>query len=334
MQCRYSRVWFVLSGLFAALFGAGSARAADLELVQTIVLKGKAGSLDHLAMDAKREHLFLANKTNNTLDVVDLKAGKLFKQVANQQGIQGIAYVPDLDKVYVGLGVKGFCNIFDGANLKLLESVKFQDDADNVRYNEATKMVYVAHAETALGVIDAKTFDLKADIKLPGGAEGFEIEKKRPRMYVAIPKPGLVAVIDTEKNDVVAKYPFTMAGNCHPLTLDEPNHRIFIGCRKEPLIIVMDSETGKEITGIPIPGDIDDLAFDAKRKRLYATCGEGFVAIIKQTDPNHYETTEKVATVKGAKTSYFDAARSRLYLAVPRQEGKDGPEIRVYQVKP
>jgi DNA-binding beta-propeller fold protein YncE len=323
-----------VSALAIALLWGGTARAADLELMQTIVLKGKAGGLDHLAMDAKRDRLFLANKTNNTLDVVDLKAGTLFKQVPSQQGIQGIAYAPDLDKVYVGLGVKGFCNIFDGENLNLLKSIKFQDDADNVRYNPVAKMVYVAHAETALGVIDAKSFALKADIKLPGTAEGFQIEKGRPRLYVAIPKPGLMAVIDTEKNEIIAKHPIQLAGGAYPVALDEANHRVFVGCRKEPMVVVMDTETGKELTSVAIPGDIDDLAYDARRQRLYATCGEGFVAVIKQVDANRYEAGEKVATVKGARTSFFDQAQSRLYVAVPRQEGKDGPEIRVFQVKP
>src|SRR5262249_46307846 len=68
------------------------AQAAELELVQTIPLKGKPGGLDHLALDSKRDRLLVANKTNNTLDVVDLKAGALLKQVPNQTGIQGIAY--------------------------------------------------------------------------------------------------------------------------------------------------------------------------------------------------------------------------------------------------
>src|SRR5262249_39083477 len=68
--------------------GAGAADAPSLELVQTIVLKGKAGKLDHLAIDSKRGRLFLANTTNGTLDVVDLKAGKLLKQVTGQTGIQ------------------------------------------------------------------------------------------------------------------------------------------------------------------------------------------------------------------------------------------------------
>jgi DNA-binding beta-propeller fold protein YncE len=302
-------------------------------LVQTIVLKGKAGKLDHLALDAKRGRLFLANTANGTLDVVDLKAGKLLKQVAGQTGIQGVAYSADLDRVFVGLGSGGLCNIFDGEAYKPLKTIKFTDDADNVRYDAARKLVFVAHAEKALGVVDAKTYAVKADLKLPGQAEGFQIAPGRPLLYLVIPSPSQVAVIDIDKLEVMATHPLKLAGGGHPLVIDDANKRLFIGCRQAPKVVVMDSESGKEITGIDIPGEVDDLSYDAKRKHLYASCGEGFLAVIKQKDADNYEVVEKIATVKGAKTSLFDAETGRLYLAVPRQQGKPGPEIRVYKVR-
>jgi DNA-binding beta-propeller fold protein YncE len=318
----------------AALGLSAPAPAAELELVQTIVLKGKPGNLDHLALDAKRQRLFVANKANNTLDIVDLKAGKLHAQKANQTAIQGIAYAPDLDRIFVGLGSNGLCNVLDGETYKILETIKFKDDADNVRYNPKTQRVYVAHAEKALGVIDARTFALKTDIKLPGQAEAFQIETKRPRIYLNTPSPSLVVVIDTEKNEVVTTYPVKRAGGGHPLALDEDNHRVFVGCRKEPMVVILDSETGKEVAGVPIPGEVDDLFLDAKRKRLYASCGEGFLVVLKQVDADRVEALEKIPTAKGARTCLYVPETGRLYLAVPRQAGKAGPEVRVYQAKP
>src|SRR5437899_154136 len=68
--------YVLIAGLLAVSgLTASAAEPASLELMGTIVLKGKPGKLDHLALDAKRERLFVANKVNNTLDVVDLKAG-------------------------------------------------------------------------------------------------------------------------------------------------------------------------------------------------------------------------------------------------------------------
>jgi DNA-binding beta-propeller fold protein YncE len=323
-------------GLFTApLFLAGTAQAADSppELVQTIPLKGKPGKLDHLTIDAKRDRLFLANKCNNTLDVVDLKEGKFLKQITGQNGVQGVAYAADLDRVFAALGTGGLLNVFNADGYKPLKTLKFTDDADNVRYVPASGLVYVAHAEKALAVVDAKTYAVKTDIKLPGAAEGFVLEAKRPRLYLASPDAGEVTVLDTDKNEIIAHYPVKMGAEFPAMALDEPARRLYIGCRKEPMVIVMDAETGKEISKATIPGGIDDLHLDAKRKLLYASCGDGFLAVLKVTDADHVEAVEKIATADGAKTSLYVPETSRLYLAVPRQAGKDGPEIRVYQMK-
>jgi DNA-binding beta-propeller fold protein YncE len=302
--------------------------------VQTIPLQGKAGGLDHLALDSKRDRLLVANKANNTLDVVDLKAGSLLKQVPNQTGIQGIAYAPDVDRIFVGLGANGLCNVFDGESYKIVKTIKFADDADNVRYNPKTKLAYVAHAENSLAVISARTNTLKTDIKLSASAEAFVLEENRPRLYVTTPSPCQVIVIDTDKNEILATYPVKAASNSHPIALDETNHRVYLGCRKEPMIVILDTETGKEIGSVPIPGGVDDVYLDSARKRLYASCGEGFFVVFKVLDADHLEQVEKIPTARGASTCLYLPETGRLYLAVPRQEGKDGPEIRVYQAKP
>jgi DNA-binding beta-propeller fold protein YncE len=321
---------------FAALLGGMTVRGADqsaLELVQTITLKGKPGKLDHLIVDSKGERLFLANKVNNTIDVVDIKAGKLVHQIKGQSGVQGLAYAADLDRLFAGLGTGGYCNVFDGKRYKLVGTVKFDDDADNVRYDPRTKAVYVAHAEHALGVIDGQTLEKKADIDVPGGIEGLCIDSKAPRLYLCMPTPSELVVIDTDKNEVLHRHAIKMAGGAHPLALDEANQRIFVGCRNKPLLVVMDRESGKEIAGVEIPKEVDDVWYDAKRKKVYASCGEGFIAIIRQNDGDHYELQEKVQTVKDAKTCCLDAEAGKLYLGVPRQEGKEGPEIWIYQIK-
>jgi DNA-binding beta-propeller fold protein YncE len=317
----------------AVLALALAATAAELELVQTFQSKGKAGGLDHVALDSKRGHLLLANKANNTLDVIDIKDGKLITQKENQTAIQGVAYAADFDRIFVGLGTNGLCNVINPETFALVKTLNFKDDADNVRYNPALKVVYVAHAEKALGVVDAKTNNKKADISLPAGAESFVVEAKRPRMYLVTPSPCQMVVIDTEKNAVTTTYPIKSSSGAHTIALDEANHRALIGCHKEPMLVVMDTETGKEVATVPIPGDNDDLWFDAKTKRLYASCGEGALVVLEQQDADKYKVLEKVDTVKGARTCLYVPETKRLYLAVPRQEGKEGPEVRVYQAK-
>jgi hypothetical protein len=121
------------------------------------------------------------------------------------------------------------------------------------------------------------------------------------------------------------------------LAIDEPNHRLFVGCRKNPALVVMDGDTGKISASVPIPGDVDDVSFDAQRRRIYASCGDGAIAVIRQVDADRYELLATISTVKGARTSVFDAVDGRLYLAVPRRAERPEqaqPEVWVYQTRP
>jgi hypothetical protein len=329
----------VLLTVLLAVLGLGAPARADdappLERVQVISLHGKVGKkLDHMTLDAKRDRLLLANTANDTLDVIDLKAGKLLKEIPNQSGIQGVAYAPDLDRVFVGLGDSGVCNVFDGDSYKQIKSVKLGADVDNVRYDPRSRRVYAAHQEKTLTVLNGQTLDVVTDLRLPGFPEAFWLEKGRRRLYANVPSLNQVLVLDTDKNEVSNRYQLKKAGANYSLALDEGNRRLFVGCRKQPMLVVLDLDSGKEIAGVSIPGDTDDLFHDAKRKRLYASCGEGFLAVIRQIDADRYELLAKLPTAKLARTSYFDSDSGRLFLAVPRQQGKEGPELWVYRARP
>jgi DNA-binding beta-propeller fold protein YncE len=203
-----------------------------------------------------------------------------------------------------------------------------------VRYDARTKQVYVSHADKAISVIDPRTLKVKTTIKLPGPPKAFQIDPSRPRLYVNTQGPSQVAVVDTQKNEVIATFPLTSATANFSLALDPAGGRVFVGCRKKPMVVVLDMKTGKEVASVTIPEDVDDLFHDAKRQRLYATCGEGFVAVLGTKGGDRWEVIRKIATCKQARTGLFDPGSGRLYVALPRQEGKDGPELRVFQAQP
>jgi DNA-binding beta-propeller fold protein YncE len=275
--------------------------------------------------------LFVANQSNDTLDVVDLKTNKLLKQVAGQKRIHGIAYAPELDRIFVGNG-EGVCNVLDGRDYTLLKSIPVAG-ADSVRYDPRTGHVFVAGTK-ALAVIDARTPRLLAVLKLPASSHGFQVAGGRPRAYVNTGPPCQVAVIDTDKNEVLPGFPLAGHKGIGPLALDEAGQRVFVGLRSEPRLAVLELESGKERASVPIPEGSDDLFVDAETKRIYISCNSGFVAVVRQIDADHYEAVARVPTIKGAKTSFYVAATKRLYVAVPRQAGKEGPEIWVYQARP
>ena len=141
-------------------------------------------------------------------------------------------------------------------------------------------------------------------------------------------------MVDTDKAEVISHYPLGGDKGIETLALDEANHRVFVGFRGDPRVVDLDQDSGKEVARVAIPNGIDDMFYDARRKRLYASCATGFLAVIGQGDADRYELLARVPTVERAKTCFFDPEEGRLYLAVPRQPGKEGPEVWVYEVRP
>jgi DNA-binding beta-propeller fold protein YncE len=324
----------VLAGSLAVCFFACCARGTEepvLKRVGTITLKGKPGPLDHLTVDSVHKRLLVANQCNDTLDVVDLQTGKLIRQVPGQKQVHGVAYAPDLDRIFLGNG-EGVCNVLDGRDYKLLKTLRVSD-ADNVQYDPRAHRVFVA-GEKDLAVIDATALKLLTSIELPGSPEGFRVATGRPRLYVNTSAPCQVAVVDTGKNKVITHYQLSGKEGNETLALDEAGKRIFVGFRGKPRIVVLAQGSGKQVTSVTIPDGVDDMFFDGRARRIYASCGSGFVAVVRQIDADHYESVANVPTIKGARTSYFDPGAGRLYVAVPRQAGKQGPEVWVYQARP
>jgi hypothetical protein len=156
-------------------------------------------------------------------------------------------------------------------------------------------------------------------------------------MYINAKAEGVVVALDSDNDRIISRYNVAPAGVPAAVAIDEPNRRLFVGCRREPSLVVMDSDTGKVVARVPIAGDVDDVSFDAKRRRIYASCGDGAIAVIRQVDADRYEPLTTVTTVKGARTSVFDPEGGRLYVVVPRRPerpGQENPEVWVYRANP
>lgn len=320
----------------AVLFGAGSAWAQDkapLDLAQTIPMEGVQGKIDHLSVDVKGRRLFVATTGNNSLQVIDLAQGKVVHHIDGLPEPQGVVFLPDLNRIVVAHGKDGSCRFFDGESYKLLKSLDFKEDGDNVRYDAAAKRIYVAHEAGGLGVVDAQKMEILRDIKLEGHPESFQLEGAGKRIFVNIPDAKRIAVVDREAGSVTAKWPLEKLEANYPMALDEANHRLFIGCRKPSKILILDTETGKEVMQAPISKDTDDLFYDAAAKRLYLSAGEGFIDTIVQKDADHYKRIWAQTTAPGARTSLFVPDLGALYVAVPGKDAQKA-EIRVYKPKP
>jgi len=302
-----------------------------LRLVQTIPLPHVEGRIDHLAVDLQGQRLFVAALGNNTLEVLDLKAGTRVHTITGLHEPQGVGFIPESNTIVVTNGHTGTCDIFDGISFQHRTAVKLASDADNIRYDVATHTLYVGYGAGALGLIDARRTQHLGDIPLKGHPEAFQLEQAGPRIFVNVPSTPHIAVVDRDKRAVITTWPLQGAEANFPMALDESHHRLFAGVRKPPMLMIVDTESGEEIARMKSVGDADDLFYDALHRRIYIAGGEGFLSIVAQEDADHYTPVTTIPTAAGARTALFVPELGRLYLAVPHR-GTQGAEIRVYEV--
>ncbi|PYJ71692.1 MAG: hypothetical protein DME76_01005, partial [Verrucomicrobia bacterium] len=269
---------------------------------------------------------------NNTVEVLDLRKGERIRSITGLGAPQGIVYIPELDRLFVANDKAGIFKIYDGKSFQQISELNFEDDADNVRYEDTMRRIYVGFGSGGIAIVNAQDGKQIGSIKLSAHPEAFELEKNGQRIFVNIPNSRHVAVIDREKGEVVTTWKTDLAFGNFPMALDEANHRLFVGCRLPSKLIVLNTESGDVVAKIDISGDPDDLFYDSKRHRIYAICGAGKIDIVEQTDPNMYTALTKVNTADGARTGLFVSERDTLFVAVPHR-GSQQAEIRTYRVE-
>jgi YVTN family beta-propeller protein len=314
--------------LFASTLLTWGQASQPLRLEKTIELPEVQGRIDHLSVDVKGQRLFVSALGNNTVEVIDIKAGKRVKTISGLQEPQGVLYVPATDRLYVANAKDGSVRIFDGSSYAPLKTLDYSDDADNLRYDSGHKRIYVGYGSGALGEIDDEG-SKAGEIKLDAHPESFQLEKDSPWIYVNLPKSRKIAVLDREKRAIIATWPIGMALANYPMALDQADHRLFVMTRFPARLLVFDSNTGKTVQHLPAIGDCDDVFYDQSRKRIYAIGGEGGISVFEQRDPDHYNESARITTVKGARTGSFSPELDRLFLAVRRQ-GAQAAEVRVF----
>ena len=300
------------------------AAAPPLRQVAVIPLGDVKGRIDHMSIDAAGSRLFVAALGNNSVEVIDLLAGKVAQHLAGMQEPQGVRFVADTKMLAVASGGDGKCRLYDDA-LKLVSTLDNLDDADNVR--DDGHHFYVGYGKGAVAVCDRK--GIIASIKLAAHPESFQLESKGNRIFVNVPSARLIEVVDRDRKRVVAQWPVKQAQANFPMALDESRHRLIVVCRNPAKMLVLDTESGKVVATTDACGDADDVWLDEPAHRIYVTGGEGCISVIEQIDADHYQPAATIPTARGARTSFFDPQKRRLYLAVPKRDAQPA-EIRVY----
>ena len=321
--------------LAGSIAQAQQREAPPVREVQEIPLPGVQGRLDHFTIDPKRKRVIFSGLGNNTVQVVDVFAGRMIHQIEGLDEPQGVLYLPEWDKLFVANSADGHVSVFDGTNFTPIGRIDFGEgsDPDNLRYDAAAKKIYIGYGEGAIAVIDPVTNKrLPTEYKLEAHPEGFQLETNGPRIFVNVADAKKIQVIDRHTGKITPwALPAGHSAN-FPMVLDEANRRVFIGTRKPARLTVLDMDSGKVVASLPTAADMDDMFYDNSRKRIYVAGGEGFLSVVQQVDADHYTDMGKFPTALGTRTGVWYEKRDRLYIAAP-PSGTLGARLLVFEAQ-
>ena len=309
-----------------------------LRLLQTIPLPGVKGRLDHIGVDVDKKRLFVATVDNNTLEVVDLTAGKVIKSLTGFKDTQDALFLGgEFNKLYVS-SLDGHVRVFQGETFRLVQDFKIEPDANRLFHDPTTNLIYFGYggqnagfdAYERVGILQAKRaagYDqLVADMIAPTPRPGHLAEiamDDNGILLVCDSRADMIFQFDTRKRELIKSWSARGDG-AGDMALDRARHRLFVGTRIPPEMTVYDSLSGKEIQSLPGPETMDGVHYDANLKRVYMTGGRwygtpeasaGWVYVYQQKDPDHYDLISKIKTRPGSGTSVLVPQFNRLYVA-------------------
>jgi YVTN family beta-propeller protein len=314
----------VLASFLTLTDTADTAQSADngpLQLEAKILLGDVRGRIDHMAVDLKRQRLFVAELGNDSVGVVDLANRSLIRTITGLNEPQGVGYEPSSDTLYVANARDGLVKLFDGNTYKPAGQIELGSDADNVRIDATGGRVVVGYGDGALAVVDPSTHSKVQNEPLKAHPESFQIDPNTNRIFINLPDAHAVAVVDGKSGNAVATWPMNKGGN-FAMALDRDRSQLLVAFRSSPELAVFSMVDGKSISKAETCGDVDDLFVDAKRGRVYVSCGAGFIDVF-EINGTTYRHMARIPTSAGARTSLFVPEMDRLLVAV--RAGFAGP---------
>ncbi|HEV8504222.1 MAG TPA: YncE family protein [Chitinophagaceae bacterium] len=302
----------------------------ELTLRQTIPLANVKGRIDHMDADIKKQVVFMSALGNNSLEIVDIKNGKHLHSIKKLSEPQGVIFIPQTNEIMVANGGDGRCQFYNAETFQTMGTIELGSDADDIRYDSVDRKVYVGYGRGGIAEIDPVKHLKTADVKLSEHPEGFQLDKSLKKIFVNVPDANQIDVIDLKSAGVIAKWKTEYSAN-FPMAIDESGHIIFIGYRHPAELVAIDENTGKTIAVTGLIGDADDLYYDGRSKKIYASGGSGAINVYLFENAV-FKQISGIPTRSGARTSLLIPALNAFILA-ERATGNEAAQLSVYNVK-
>jgi YVTN family beta-propeller protein len=294
----------------AALLVANAHAATNYQLLKKVPVAG-AGGWDYVIVDADARRVYVSHATQ--VDILDADSLALVATIPNTPGVHGIAIVPEFNRGYISCGKSDSVIAFDLKTLKQLGETKVGKKPDAIIYEPLTKRVYVMNGESdSISVLNAADGAVAGTIPLGGGPE-YAVSDGKGNLYVNLEESAETLHIDVQTMKVKDRYKLAPCGTPTAISMDVPNNRLFVGCRSRHFA-VLNSETGKVITTLPIGDKVDAGAWDPAAKLIFLSTGDGKVSIFHQDSPDTYSAAQVITSKAGGKTMGYDPKTGHIFV--------------------
>ena len=307
MRSRVASVAFLISLLSVLLVAAAS--APGYHLLKTWKLGGEGG-WDYLKVDSAARRLYISRGTK--VLVLDVDTGKPLGEIADTPGVHGVALVPEIGKGFTSNGREDTVSVFDLQSLKTLNKIKVGSRPDAIWYDPATKRVFTFNAGSQdATAIDAAKGVVVGTIQL-GGKPEFAASDGRGTVFVNLEDKNQIFALDADQLTVKERWPLPGCDEPSGLSMDQKNRRLFVGCGNKVMPVV-NTDTGKVVTTLPIGEGVDATVFDQDAGLAFASCGEGVLTVVREDSADKFTVAENVPTQKGARTMALDSKTHQVY---------------------
>ena len=293
-------------GLFAS-----DAPSGGYSVIKKIPIAG-TGSWDYLTIDEAARRLYVSHGTQ--VEVLDIDSLQVVGRLPNTAGVHGVALAPELGRGFTSNGQAATVTIFDLKTLKPIADVPTGKKPDAIIFDPATSRVFAFNgASNSATAIDAASGKVAGTVNLEGGPE-FAVADGNGFVFDNLEDESLVLKINSRELKVEQRWPAAPCSAPSSIAMDRANRRLFVGCRSKVMAVV-DADSGKVITTVPIGDHVDATAFDSETKLIFNANGEGTITVIHQDSPDKYSVVETVKTAPKAKTMALDPKTHRLFLS-------------------
>jgi YVTN family beta-propeller protein len=300
---------------------------SSFKIVNKIHLDGDE-KWDYLFSDDLNSRLYISH--GSIVQVVDEAIGKLVGTITGLNGVHGIAIAPTLDKGYISSGKDSSVTVFNTNSLQVLTKITVTGKGpDAVMFDSFSRKVFVFNGKTNNAtVIDAATDKILATIPLDGKPES-SVSDGRGKVYVNLEDKSSIAVINPTTCKVEHLWPISPGEEPTGLALDNVTHRLFSVCSNK-IMVVVDAESGKIITTLPIGEKCDGVAFDQNSKFVYSSNGDKTMTVVKEGADDKFSVIENVSTHEGARTITINKMTHHVYISAGEFEtAQDGKKPKI-----